>query len=39
MKGACIARTLRDVLEWCGVIVLALRVACRRLRGRPRVPA
>jgi hypothetical protein len=36
-------RALRDVLEWCGVIVLALRVACLRLRrlvrGRDRVPA
>jgi hypothetical protein len=25
-------RTLRDVMEWCGVLVLALRVASQRLR-------
>jgi hypothetical protein len=39
-----IGRVLRNLVEWCGVIVLALRVMCRRLgvliRGRAlRVPA
>ena len=43
MKRTCIRRTLRHALEWCGVFVLAIRVAFRRLRilvwDRPRVPA
>jgi hypothetical protein len=43
MKRTSMARTLRDVLEWTCVLVLVLRMACRRLygllRGRFRVPA
>jgi len=43
MKRTGMARTLRGVLEWGCVLVLAFRMACRRLygllRGRFRVPA
>jgi len=43
MKRTRIGRTLRHLLEWGGVVVLALRVVCRRLcqlvAGRSRVPA